>query len=95
MTDQTNGLPVPAQITDDPRAIEMLRVWAAGGQQVVSLNPNLWDDPAHWGIMLVDLAKHIASAYAQSGRYDSTSALDRLKQGFDVEWTSPTDASPN
>jgi hypothetical protein len=50
-----------------------------------------WKDPAAWGIMLVDLAKHIASAYEQSGGLNQAAALSRIKQGFDTEWESPTD----
>ncbi len=85
-------LPLPPQIDSDPKAIEMLRVWASGGEQLVLLNSNIWDDPANWGVMLVDLAKHIANAYAHSGQYNYISALDRLRQGLDAEWTSPTDS---
>jgi hypothetical protein len=70
----------------------MLRVWAAGGKQHVSIATGLWDDPANWGIMLVDLAKHIANSYEQSGGMDQARVLKRLREGFDAEWGSPTDS---
>jgi len=38
----------------------------AKGRQHISLATAVWDDPASWGIMLVDLAKHIAIAYQQT-----------------------------
>ena len=39
-------LTVPPAAEDDPKAFEILRVWAAGGQQHVSLFWDLWDDQA-------------------------------------------------
>ncbi|MGC1276307.1 MAG: DUF5076 domain-containing protein [Planctomycetaceae bacterium] len=84
-------LPVPSPIDSDPRAIELLRIWAAHGKQHVSLATNVWDDPAAWGIMLVDLAKHVASAYQQTTGKEYTSLLNRVREGFDAEWQSATD----
>jgi hypothetical protein len=84
-------LPVPPAASEDPRAIELLRVWAAGGQQHVSLATNLWQDPAAWGLMLVDLAKHVASAYKQTDGRDPSEVLNRIRQGFDAEWSDATD----
>jgi hypothetical protein len=71
--------------------MELLRVWAAHGKQHVSLATNLWTDPASWGIMLVDLAKHVASAYKQTTDKEFASVLKRIKEGFDAEWETATD----
>ena len=70
--------------------MEILRVWIAGGAQHVSLKTRVWEDPAAWGIMLVDLAKHVAIAYAADGM-DKAEALRRVYQGFQAEMESPTD----
>ncbi len=86
-----NQLPIPGSAFNDPKALEMLRVWAGGGAQLVSINANLWEDPANWGIMLVDLANHIANAYAQKGGLSKEDALQRIRLGFDAEWNHPTD----
>jgi hypothetical protein len=84
-------LPVPPAAQTDAKAIELLRVWAANGQQHVSLATNLWPDPAAWGIMLVDLAKHVAAAYQQTSGKGFESVLNRIKEGFDAEWLAATD----
>lgn len=84
-------LQIPDAAANDTRAVELLRVWAAGGKQHVSLATGLWSDPAYWGIMLVDLAKHIANAYEQMNGLDRAATLRRLKDGFDAEWNKPTD----
>jgi hypothetical protein len=83
-------MPIPSVALADDKAVELLRAWAARGGQHVSINVELWDDPASWGIMLVDLARHIASAYGKTGRVDERAALKRLREGFDAEWASPT-----
>ena len=60
-------LQIPPQAAADPRARELVRVWAAGGKQHITLATGLWKDPATWGVMLVDRAKLIADAYEQTG----------------------------
>jgi hypothetical protein len=84
-------LPIPDSAVNDSRAVELLRVWAAAGKQHVSLATGLWHDPANWGIMLVDLANHIANAYEQADGMNRVTTLKRLRDGFDAEWETATD----
>jgi len=91
MNTHPRQLPIPEPAVNDARALELLRVWAVGGKQHVSIATNVWHDPAEWGIMLVDLVKHIANAYEQTTELTRADALRRLKEGFDVEWKTPTD----
>ncbi|NJL71765.1 MAG: DUF5076 domain-containing protein [Candidatus Competibacteraceae bacterium] len=83
-------LSLPKQVTDDPLATEVLRVWLTGDTQTFILRSDVWDDPAAWGILLVDLARHLANSYtATSGNYQQV--IDRIRAGFDAEWDHPTD----
>jgi Domain of unknown function (DUF5076) len=84
-------LPIPPAAETDEKAVELVRVWAAHGAQHVTLATEIWQDPAAWGILLVDLAKHIANAYQQSEGRDFVSVLQRLREGFDAEWGHSTD----
>jgi len=84
-------LPIPQNVRSDKNAIEILRVWVSNNAQQVSLSTDTWDDPAAWGIMLVDLARHIANAYEQTEKRNKIDTLARIKEGFDAEWYSPTD----
>ncbi len=84
-------LPIPPAVEKDPKALELIRVWAAHGKQHISLATDIWEDPAAWGILLVDLAKHVALAYQLGSGRNSAVVLKRIKEGFDVEWESPTD----
>ena len=79
--------------TANPRSVEVLRVWAApDGPQDLTLRTN-WNDPAVWGLLLVDIAQHVSRAYAANG-HDQKRVLARIKAGFDAEWSNPTDVQP-
>jgi hypothetical protein len=79
-------------VQEDPKAVEIARIWATGGRQLVTLRTDLWTDPAAWGLMLTDLARHVAQAYAADKGLDPEQVLRRIKIGFDAEWAHPTDA---
>ena len=86
-----NALDMPHTTADDRNAVEIARIWAAHGRQHVHIRTGLWEDPAAWGIMLVDFARHIANAYEADGRGDYFDVLAKIRQMFDAEWDSPTD----
>jgi hypothetical protein len=88
-----NELPIPPIAASDRDSQEIARIWAAHGSQHVALATGLWEDPAAWGIMLVDLAHHVANAYEQGAGLDRSEVLARIREGFDAEWESPTDAA--
>ena len=87
---KSGELPIPPAAREDPRAVELARVWAAGGKQHVSLTAGAWSDPAAWGIMLVDLARHVANHYSHEKGLARAEVLARIKKGFEVEWATPT-----
>ena len=91
MTLTRKELPIPPGAIDAPEGFEIARVWIAEGKQHVSLMTQIWEDPAAWGIMLVDLARHIANAYRQKEDWQISQALERIKEGVEVEWQKPTD----
>jgi hypothetical protein len=45
----------------------------------------VWEDPAAWGIMLADLAGHIANAYEQDSGFERARTLKRLATAFNTE----------
>jgi hypothetical protein len=84
-------LDIPDAVRSDPDSFELLRVWIAHGGQHVTLRTGGWDDPAAWGIMLADVARHVANAYHQEKGLDRAASLERIKAGLYVEFESPTD----
>jgi hypothetical protein len=83
-------LPIPALVIASSEKAEMARIWLADGDQVVTLSSRLWDDPATWGLMIVDLARHVALAYEARG-ISAADALARIKSAMEAEWTHPTE----
>ena len=91
MPKHAGELPIPPVAGKDRKAVEIARIWGAKGAQHVTIRTETWDDPAAWGIMLVDLAKHAANAYAEDEGLDAELVLARIKEGFDAEWGHATD----
>ena len=75
-----NALDMPHTAADDRNAVEIARIWAAHGRQHVHIRTGLWEDPAAWGIMLVDFARHIANAYEADGRGDYFDVLAKIRR---------------
>ena len=81
---------IPDSAKTDPRSFELLRVWVANKGQHVSLRAGVWKDPAAWGLMLADLARHVADSYQQVAGFDRLQTLQRIKAALDAEFGSPT-----
>ncbi|OOG36817.1 hypothetical protein B0E51_17795 [Rhodanobacter sp. C05] len=81
-------LPLPP-IAQQVGACEVLRAWSGDNLQVVL--ETTWQDPAAWGLLLVDIARHVARAYADAGNISEAAALTCVKAGFDAEWSEATD----
>ncbi len=89
---QKDSLPIPAAASRDPRSLEVLRVWIANGEQHVALAFGMWQDPAAWGLLLADLAQHIAEAHAQQDEeVDAEDFLEQIRAGMEAELDAPTD----
>ena len=88
---ETTQLQIPSEARNDKKSFELLRVWVANSEQHISLRAGVWDDPAAWGIMLADLAGHIANTFEQSGTLPRDKALVAIHEGFEAEMASPSD----
>jgi hypothetical protein len=88
--DKTLSIPPAAQ--RDKASFEVMRVWIAEQGQHVSIQSGAWDDPFAWGIVLADLARHIALAHQlQNAGTDTNAFVERLLEGFHAEIENPTD----
>ena len=86
-------LAVPQNVAVDKNAAERIRAWAPGGGLVCSLNPGAWPKdqaPIAWGVLLSDVARHVADALQQSYNLDKAAVLARLREVFDTELDRPT-----
>jgi hypothetical protein len=87
-------LDIPPAAARDKASFEVLRVWIAEQGQHVSIRSGAWEDPFAWGIVLADLARHIALAHQLQHPDDQTDPetfVERLLEGFHAEIENPTD----
>lgn len=79
----------PPMAATNSEAFEILRVWTApGGPQELTIH-TCWQDPSAWGLLLVDVARHVAQAYQPEG-HNPQNVLERIRELFEAEWASPT-----
>ena len=85
-------LAIPEEAQRDKASFEVMRVWIAEQGQHVSISSGAWEDPFAWGIVLADLARHVAFAHKlQNEGTDEEAFLARLLEGFQAEIDNPTD----
>ena len=82
-------LPVPAAAFE-VESSEVFRAWIVGQGLQVSLQMG-FKDPAVWGILLVDIARHAARIYEAEGVMSEEDALAAIRSLFDAEWNNMTD----
>ncbi len=80
----------PPIANTDSQAVEVLRVWAAPGQPQQLTLRTTWKDAGAWGLLLADIARHAARAYANEGQ-NRAEALGKIRQLLDAEFSRPTD----
>lgn len=75
----------PPAASEDATSFEIARLWVANAAQHVVLRTDVWPDPAAWGIVLADLARHVAAAYQRKDGHDLEDVLERVLAGFHAE----------
>ncbi len=71
-----------------PQAIEVLRVWAVPGEAQQLVLRTTWKDAGVWGLLLADVARHAAKAYASEGD-DEAAAFERISGIIQAELAKP------
>lgn len=70
---------------------EILRAWRVGDGLHCSLAADAWDDPSAWGLVLADIAHHVANALQQTAGVEPEDTIDAIRHMFNAELTNPTD----
>ena len=86
-------LAYPQTVRSDANSLEIVRAWAAHGGLQCSLRPDDWpaDKAAiSWGILLSDIARHVADALAQAYGLEKPATLAKIRSVFDKELAAPT-----
>jgi len=71
-------------------ATEVLRAFVLDGGLSIAF-ARAFEEPDMWGLLLVDIARHAARAYARESDYTEEEALTRIVEMFEAEIARPTD----
>lgn len=82
--------PLPPDVMGREDATEVLRVFVLEGGLSIAFQ-RAFEEPDMWGLLLVDLARHAARAYARESEFTEQEALDRIVEMFQAELERPTD----
>src|SRR5205823_10281516 len=78
-------LSLPGEILADPEAVELCRIWTAQDRQFILLNPRALPEPAGWGILAVDLMRHVGHAFHQLDGREMGEAYSHVLSGLMAE----------
>ena len=70
--------------------VEVLRAAIVEGGLHVSLR-RAFDDPEAWGMLIADIARHVARIYATEDKFREEETLERIRAIFDSEMDAPSD----
>ena len=83
--------PLPPDVMGRDDAIEVLRAFVVDGGLSIAFT-RAFEEPDMWGLLLVDIARHAARAFARESGYTEDEALTRIVNMFEAEIARPTDA---
>ena len=81
---------MPPDVMGRDDATEVLRAFVLDGGLSIAFT-RAFDEPDMWGLVLVDIARHAARAYAQESACSEDEALTRIVDMFEAEIARPTD----
>jgi hypothetical protein len=82
--------PLPPDVIGRDDATEVLRTFVVDGGLSIAFT-RAFEEPDMWGLLLVDIARHAARAYAKESPYTEDEALARIVEMFEAEIERPTD----
>jgi hypothetical protein len=82
--------PLPPDVIGRDEATEVLRAFVIDGGLSIAFT-RAFEEPDMWGLLIVDIARHAARAYAQEGDFTEDEALARIVDMFEAEIAGPTD----
>ena len=82
--------PLPPDVIGRDDATEVLRTCVVDGGLSIAFT-RAFEEPDMWGLLLVDIARHAARAYAKESAYTEDEALARIVEMFEAEIARPTD----
>ncbi len=82
----------PPSAEDDPDSVELARTWIVNNGLHCSLNIGGFgeNEVITWGVLLSDMARHVAEALHQRNGSDTAANLKAIAEHFNFEIKTPT-----
>lgn len=83
-----NERPIPEAALEDANSVEMLRVWIASRKLHCSMKVGMYKETSNvaeekaWGVILADVARHLARALEAGYGMDERLVLNEIKKNF-------------
>jgi hypothetical protein len=81
--------PIPPDVEERSDAVEVLRAFVVDGGLSIAFT-RAFEDPAMWGMLLADIARHAAGAFEKEGAMSADEALARITEMLQSELGRPT-----
>ena len=85
MNIEKDELTIPEAALRDEEAVELVRVWVAGGGIHISLKHEMWHDPSAWGIALAEVIRRLAEVYGESQGLEPADTMLRVSRLLQTE----------
>ncbi|HEY4203745.1 MAG TPA: DUF5076 domain-containing protein [Xanthobacteraceae bacterium] len=82
--------PLPPDVMGRDDAVEVLRAFVLDGGLSIAFT-RAFEEPDMWGLLLVDIARHAARAFARESSCTEDEALRRIVDMFEAEVARPTE----
>ena len=82
--------PLTPDVIGRADATEVLRAFVVDGGLSIAFT-RAFEEPDMWGLLLVDIARHAARAFARESDFTEEEALARIVDMFEAEVARPTD----
>lgn len=87
----------PPGVESDPRATEMVRLWAANKKLNVMMNVGSyheqgWDEANAWDMIAADFGRHVARALFQRYGFAEDETIRKFRAALIAELDQPTSA---
>ena len=82
--------PLPPDVIGRDDATEVLRAFVVDGGLSIAFT-RAFEEPDMWGLLLVDVARHAARAFARESAFTEEQAMARIVDMFEAEIARPTD----
>jgi hypothetical protein len=83
-------LPLPPFV-EESGGTEVLRAFVDSGSGLSVMFQRAFETPDTWGVLLADVARHVARGYAEGDQQMEQAALEQIRRLFNAEWDRPTD----